>query len=314
MEGDIADGFQAGAFFAPLPARLADRLPMPPLADAERTRTLTDTVTQIAKKWGSGTIVRLGDVRRTRTAREGAVTRSPNIPEWWPSLDSGRPRMVEFIADPGHGGLSLVLGWMGAAKPLLAAFIDPLCQLYPPAAAAAGVDLRSLMIVRPPAATSRLIIDAAMILLRAEAFDVIACHFPPGARMSLAQANHLNVLASRSDTSLLVLSRPHRVHKGGILGSAAEYRIRLAGRKWTMEHGQLVGATFEVRTERAKGAMDGIDDVRHSIRFGLHNPYESGELVAGVPAYKPHESALITPKHQQQAGAISGELKRLHGA
>jgi hypothetical protein len=179
-----------GAYLAPLPtvltARQTSGVQAVPL-EVRRAR-LAEMVTQIGKKWGQGAIVRIGDLRRAQAAP--APTRLQEEPPWWPSPDRGRPRLLELIAPTGAGALTVALTWLGAAKPLLAAVVDPLCALYPPAAASAGVDLRALLLVRPPAATSRLVVDTLVLLLRSESLDAIVCQVPERARASVAQANY----------------------------------------------------------------------------------------------------------------------------
>jgi protein ImuA len=73
--------------------------------------------------------------------------------------------------------LSLVAGLGGGA---LAAWIDGRGELYPPAAAAMGVDLGRLLIVRPPGGEegARLAFWAAEALLGSGAFAVVALDVP----------------------------------------------------------------------------------------------------------------------------------------
>lgn len=241
-----------------------------------RASAIDTVVTAIRSRWGQGTIVKLGDVRRAVAAVERRATeRLPDAPAWWPTADGRRPRILELIAAEGTGGLSLSLTWLTAAKPTLAAIVDPEGRFYPPAAAACGVDLSTLIVVRPPAATGKLAFDACVVLLQSQAFDAVVCAMPAGAtdlRASAGLASFLARLTAQSGTSLVLVSPPHGRRPAGLLASGADYRVRLVERRWQWDNGMLSGMVVRVKTERAR-SMEGGEDVEHELRLTMtdHN-------------------------------------------
>lgn len=65
------------------------------------------------------------------------------------------PGILEISGPPGSGrtrlALMLVAAMAGSSRGLPVAWVDPAHQLYPPAAAALGVPLDRLLLIRPPA-------------------------------------------------------------------------------------------------------------------------------------------------------------------
>ena len=85
--------------------------------------------------------------------------------------------LSELRGGPASGKTAVVLSLVaGLRRGALAAFVDGRGELYPPAAAAMGVDLERLLIVRPPAgeADGRLALWAAEALLGSGAFAAVA--------------------------------------------------------------------------------------------------------------------------------------------
>jgi hypothetical protein len=218
---------------------------------AAREENLEAMLARVRQKWGYGSIVRLdrGDAlaatkrpRRPKTERE--------LPPWWPhplgpDAAAGvlRPRLLEIVAEPGSGRLTLALAWLAAARPALVAIVDigspravgaagvpaaaaggagvsgsgeasrpPVAEwperFYPPAAVTAGLDPRQLIVVHPPPGDRRAALDAVVVLLRSEAFDAVLCPLPPRARVSTSFASKLATFATRANTSLLLLTVP----------------------------------------------------------------------------------------------------------
>lgn len=100
----------------------------------------------------------------------------------------GFPRgaLSEIAGEPGSGKTALCLAAMARAmgEAGLAAFVDGRGELYPPAAAALGVDLARLLIVRPPPGALREALWSAEALLSSGAFEVVAVDvsLPPARR------------------------------------------------------------------------------------------------------------------------------------
>jgi hypothetical protein len=164
-----------------------------------------------------------------------------------------RPRILELVGETGGGRLAVALAWIAATRSALTAVVDPAHPtgwFYPPAAAAAGVDLERLIVVRPPADSPRATLDAAAVLLRSEAFDVILCPIAEGTRIGTTFAATLATLAARAGTTLFLLAPPQT--RG--LGAFAEYRVRLGQRRWVWQDGEIAGVRLNVATERARAA------------------------------------------------------------
>jgi len=98
----------------------------------------------------------------------------------------GFPRgaLSEIQGEPGSGKTALCLSTMARSMRAdgLAAFVDGRGELYPPAAAALGVDLARLLLVRPPASGTGQGISTALwaaeVLLGSGAFEVVALDLP----------------------------------------------------------------------------------------------------------------------------------------
>jgi hypothetical protein len=289
------------------------------------------------------------------------------LPPWWPrpagAKDTGsllRPRLLEVAGEDGSGRLTLALAWLAAARPTLAAFVDPTAapihgtapapnpkskiqnpkfsipwpeRFYPPAAAAAGIDLSRLVVVCPPADDPRAALDAVAVLLRSEAFDVILCPLPARARISTSFAGKLATLAARATTSLLLLTQPslnstsdwgaQRRHWSeelgglrtsdypGALGAFADYRVRLTARRWLWEDGELAGMKLRVTTERARAAaMAEVEDatggaVEHELTFRLHRRVRYGASAADRLSLT--TSTRLPPAAEEPAAEETGD-------
>lgn len=90
------------------------------------------------------------------------------------------PGIVELCGSDGSGHLRLALELAASATRdrRAVAWVDASRQLYPPAAAALGVDLDRLLIVRPAADGSHPEIWATEQLLRSGCFALVVSHFP----------------------------------------------------------------------------------------------------------------------------------------
>lgn len=90
------------------------------------------------------------------------------------------PGIVELCGPDGSGRTRVALELASAATRArrAVAWVDPLRVLYPPAAAALGVDLDRLLIIRPPADGSHPEIWATEQLLRSGCFALVISHLP----------------------------------------------------------------------------------------------------------------------------------------
>ncbi|MCY1023972.1 ImuA family protein [Pyxidicoccus sp. MSG2] len=122
---------------------------------------------------------------------------------------------VELCGEAASGRTSLALRAVSAAhrEERLCAWVDGPRELYPPAAAALGVDLERRLIVRPQAPEQR--VWAAVQLARSGAFACVVLDLTRGVgpagrtpRVSLAEARKLADAAERGGGLLLLLTSP----------------------------------------------------------------------------------------------------------
>lgn len=125
--------------------------------------------------------------------------------------DGGLPlgHGVELWGEAASGRTSLALRAVAAAgrEQRLSAWIDGPRELYPPAAAALGVDLQRLLIVRPKA-PGQLVWTAAQIL-RSGAFACVVLDLThTGVRLGLADGRKLQEAAAKGGAVLVLLTPP----------------------------------------------------------------------------------------------------------
>ncbi len=123
------------------------------------------------------------------------------------------PGLVELCGPDGGGrtrvAVELVAAFTAARRAV--AWVDPLRRLYPPAAAAMGVDLDRLLLVRPPADGTHPEIWATEQLLRSGCFALVVSHLPER-RRARRQGGHTWARAAERGqcTGLVLASRPQR--------------------------------------------------------------------------------------------------------
>jgi hypothetical protein len=303
----------------------------PPAGAESQPAALERVLAAVRRRWGQGSIIRLdGETstvqdlaggKRGPGTRRTRAQRLKELPSWWPAggaeaghqsswLPWARPRALELVGELGGGRLALTLAWVAAARPALAAVVDPGRGLlatgaadppgeariappagwfYAPTAAMAGIDLQRLIVVRPPEEEPRAPLDAVAVLLRSEAFDVVLCPLPAYARISTTFAATLTTLAARAGTTLFLLTSPGA--RG--LGAFAEYRIRLTAHRWMWEAGELAGLKLRVITERARAAagmeLGGAQaaPLEHELTLRLHRHHRDGPLDSQVAGRTP---------------------------
>jgi hypothetical protein len=290
---------------SPHPATAPVPLSVPPARDA--IETAIDT---IRRRFGSHSLVRL---RRDQINQRQPISLRQSLPAWWPH---GTPTWLIEIAG-GHqpGGLSLVLLWLAACAgngPI--AWIDTpnvsgpptgsrapaggqAGRLFPPGLAAAGIDLRRLVVVRPT--TSDIALNAATLLLRSEGFDVVLLPLRAGERLPAMLASKLALLARQSRSTLVILecaseeNAPRLTTENGAskLAGQSDFRLRPLACEWLWRDRELQGARLRIRTEKARV---GLAPVEHEFVLGLwrrgrattrvdHLALESCQLVSSQP-------------------------------
>ena len=123
--------------------------------------------------------------------------------------------VVELCGEAASGRASLALKAVAATgkEARLSAWVDGPVELYPPGAAALGVDLTRLLVVRPKE-PGRLVWTTCQ-LARSGAFATVVADFThTGVRLSLADAQKLAEAARKGGTLLLILTAPDAPGEG----------------------------------------------------------------------------------------------------
>jgi hypothetical protein len=249
-----------------------------------RAAAIAAVLGEVQERWGSNSLTRGYNGAResgllaSRTVR----TAAPALPPWWPGAEGYlRPNILELRGPPSCGKLGLSLLWLAAAdRGGLTAVVDLARTFYPPAAAASGLDLERLVVIRPP--DRRGAAEAVSLLLTSAGFDAVLWPLEWRTRPSGLDAARLATLAARSATTLLALVTDRRRaarsnaatadrHGGAesVSGGAisedgsdailpsADVRLSVIGWEWAWRDGELAGVCPRVRAERLRGAMAG---------------------------------------------------------
>ncbi len=165
-------------------------------------------------------------IERSPARREGCVASGVvGVDAVLPGGGFPRGALSELSGGPASGKTAVALALVAALDPReLAAWVDGRSELYPPAAAARGVDLGRLLVVRPPSARGgeaafgadavRPGLWAAEALLASGAFAVVVVDLPiasslPGAD---AAARRLQAAAERGGAVGLWLGAARGLH------------------------------------------------------------------------------------------------------
>ncbi|RKH57627.1 ImuA family protein [Corallococcus aberystwythensis] len=145
---------------------------------------------------------------------------------------------VELCGEAASGRTSLALRAVASAhrELRLCAWVDGPRELYPPAAAALGVDLERLLVVRPRAFAQR--VWSTVQLARSGAFTAVVLDLTLGVgapgrpeRLALTEARKLADAAARGGTLVLLLTSPEAPADG-----LARLRLEARGvQGWSVE-------------------------------------------------------------------------------
>jgi hypothetical protein len=244
---------------------------------------ITTALTTLRDRWGA-TIVRSGtDTPSTRpVATLGALalapmpspaTPAPEIPgvttqpiartgfEALDGLIGGLPSQgtVSLVGDPSSGTTTLALRSMAEAQAggAIGAWLDLPGRFDPLEAAARGVDLRWLVVVRPTIPTDGLRIAGSLITSRS--VDLLVLDLPP--RLPSAQAAVLRQLAAHARR---VGARILAIGSDGLspalrdaLAEASHLRLALSHRDWLSVGREVVGQRVTVTVEKDRGGAPG---------------------------------------------------------
>jgi len=251
-----------------------------------REAAITAVLGAVQERWGIHSLTRGYTGARgsgVLASRASRVAPAPSLPPWWPGAEGYlRPAILELSGPASCGKLGISLLWLAAAsRGGLVAVVDLAGTFYPPAAAASGLDLGRLVVVRPP--DRRGAAEAVSLLLSSAGFDAIFWPVEWRTRPSGLDSVRLSTLATRSSTTLLALVTDHRratstsaTADGGDTGGdaarlfpSADARLRVTGWEWTWRDGELAGVRPRVRTERLRGALAGQE---WELRLEHHAP------------------------------------------
>ena len=104
---------------------------------------------------------------------------------------------------------------------LLVAYVDGRRELYPPAAAALGVNLQRLLVVRPTGTAAGLA-RATEIVAQSRAFALIVVDLPEGRRLDGQIASRLRATTHSSKAVVVVLAPTRGAVDGAVLCLAAQ--------------------------------------------------------------------------------------------
>lgn len=197
-----------------------------------RQKSLRKAILEVERRWG---------VRASGRLFAGRYTPSPGLATGLPELDAatgfgGLPcgKLTELTGGLSSGKLTLALRALTTAMNGggVAAYIDLPGQFYPPAAAAVGIDLRRLVVVRPGDVKGAL--RAASNLLNSEGFDAVLLDMAD-------QDAHPNILArlaglaGRAAASCIVTS------ERGMMGLRfySSLRLGVVRRGWLWHEGVM---------------------------------------------------------------------------
>jgi recombination protein RecA len=178
---------------------------------------------------------------------------------------------LELWGEAASGRTSLALRTMAAAtrEHRLVAYVDGPRELYPPAAAALGLDLERCLIVRPKAPGE--LVWATVQLLRSGAFTCVTLDLThTGVRLHLAQGKKLLDAAVQSGTVLLLLTPPEAPGDGLL-----RFRVGALGAE---------GLEVEVLRSRQGGMGKRVRIAWHSLYPALAGPLPRWKVPsAGAP-------------------------------
>lgn len=169
----------------------------------------------------------------SRVGGEPIVTTAtaPPVATGWPAVDAllggglPRGRVAEIVGAPSSGKATLALAAAAGATAAgqLVAWVDARRELYPPSAAALGVELERLLVVRcppEPAAVAR----AGEIVARSRAFALIVLDLPDGLRFSDGVATRLRAAAHDAGVAICALATA----RGAVAHAALRLQVTTA--------------------------------------------------------------------------------------
>ncbi len=212
-------------------------------------------------------------------------TRATGLGELDALLAGGLPRggICEFSGEASSGktALSLSIAARCTTKGELVAYLNARGELYPPTAAALGVDLARLLVVSF-SRSDALAIDLARateILIRCRHIPLIIIDLPETRALAPARAQRLRQVAHAVGTSLVTLSD----RKGATIGASVRIQV------WPHQQ---------------KRDLDSPRRIELHLEKGGHNP--GGRVVLELPSYRVDHApprAMRAPLQRTAPGA-----------
>jgi hypothetical protein len=177
-----------------------------------REATIAALLGAVQERWGMHSLTRGYSGARGSGFQAVRDVRAapPALPPWWPGAEGYvRPSVLELSGPASCGKLGIALLWLAAAsRGGLVAVVDLAGTFYPPAAAASGLDLEQVVVVRPP--DRRGAVEAVSLLVTSAGFDAVLWPLEWKARPYTLDSVKLATLAARASTTLLALVTDHR--------------------------------------------------------------------------------------------------------
>lgn len=183
---------------------------------------------------------------------------------------------VSLVGDPSSGTTTLALRSMAAAQAAgaIGAWLDLPGRFDPLEAAARGVDLRWLVVVRPRSPDDGMRIAGSLVASRS--VDLLVLDLPP--RLPPGQAGLLRQLAAHARRMgarvLAIGSGALAPSARDALAEASHLRLALAHREWVRVGREVVGQRVTVTVEKDRGGAPGraVDIVIHYPPDGERGP------------------------------------------
>ena len=210
-----------------------------------RAESLRAAVLQVERRWGLRASGRLFGGQYQAPA--GLETGLPELDRATGFGGIPRGKLTEFTGPSSSGKLTLALRALAAAvaEGGVAACIDLPGTFYPPAAAAMGIDLDRLVLVRP--ADGAAAVKAASILLLSEGFDALLLDLG-GARAHPDALARLPDLSARGQAATIAVTRGQGRAAAG-LRFFASLRLGVKRRDWLWRDGPLGRAPTGMRLD-----------------------------------------------------------------
>ena len=222
-------------------------------------KALAEAMATIRSRWGLHSLLSLETYRRPSRP----ATSPPNTPPpWWPAAIP-TANLLELRGGTTAPPLTLTLLWLAALPsdgPI--AIIDLDRCMQPSAAVVCGIDLRRLVIIRPP--HRHHFFPVAIELTRCDGFDAVLGLLNSTIHASFTEASQLRSAATEAQTTVL-FTHKNNAQRPSI--PLADTRLHVSRQAWLWEDGELAGQHLHVDTERSRLGLVGT---QYELRLRLY--------------------------------------------